>query len=117
MYDMPHFILDCSLDIAKIQDPKKTMQAVFEAACKTGLFSSNDIKVRLNPLEHSLVQGSNANFIHVFGNIMEGRTASQKANLSKVIVKSLNLLFPDVPIISMNIRDFTKDSYFNKSML
>lgn len=114
---MPHFILDCTPEVLEIQDPQKTLQVVFEAAFETGLFSRNDIKVRLNPFEHSLVQEGNANFIHVFGNIMEGRTASQKSNLSQMIVAKLNVLFPEVPIISMNIRDFTKESYFNKSMI
>lgn len=114
---MPHFILDCTTEIIEMQDPQKTLQAVFETAFETGLFARNDIKVRLNPFEHSFVQGGKANFIHVFGNIMEGRTAAQKSNLSQMIVSKLNVLFPDVPIISMNIRDFTKESYFNKSMI
>ncbi len=114
---MPHFILDCSENILEIQEPRKTIEAVFETAFATGLFGRNDIKVRLNPFRHSLVQGADDDFIHVFGNIMKGRTAEQKANLSKVIVSKLNELFPDVPIISMNIRDFTKESYCNKTMV
>lgn len=114
---MPHFILDCSENILKIQEPQKTIVEVFETAFATGLFERNDIKVRLNPYKYSLVQSGNADFIHVFGNIMEGRTAEQKANLSKMIVTKLNELFPDVPIISMNIRDFTKESYCNKTMI
>ena len=114
---MPHFILDCTENILQLHEPRKTIEAVFETAVSTGLFEKNDIKVRLNPFKHSLVQSGEADFIHVFGNIMEGRTPEQKANLSKVIVTRLNELFPDVPIISMNIRDFTKESYFNKSMI
>ena len=114
---MPHFILDCSENILEIQEPRKPIETVFETAFDTGLFGRNDIKVRLNPFKHSLEQSGEADFIHVFGNIMEGRTPEQKANLSKVIVTRLNELFPDVPIISMNIRDFTKESYFNKLMI
>lgn len=114
---MPHFILDCSENILKIQEPQKTIEEVFETAFSTGLFGRNDIKVRLNSFKYSLVQDGDADFIHVFGNIMEGRTAEQKANLSKMIVTKLNELFPEVPIISMNIRDFTKDSYCNKTMV
>ena len=114
---MPHFILDCTERVLEIHEPKKVLEAVLEIAFSTGLFNKDDIKVRLNPYKHSLVQGVADDFIHVFGNIMEGRNAEQKANLSKVIVAELNKLFPDVPIISMNIRDFTKESYFNKLML
>ena len=114
---MPHFILDCSENILKLQEPRKVLEAVFETAFSTGLFDRDDIKVRLNPFKHSLVQSAEADFIHVFGNIMEGRTDAQKANLSKAIVTTLNSLFREVPIISINIRDFEKASYFNKSML
>lgn len=114
---MPHFILDCTENVIELQEPRKTIEAVFETAFDTGLFARNDIKVRLNPFKYSLVQGADADFIHVFGNIMEGRTAAQKENLSKVIVTKLKELFPNVPIISMNIRDFTKESYCNKTMV
>jgi 5-carboxymethyl-2-hydroxymuconate isomerase len=64
-----------------------------------------------------LVLGGDSDFIHVFGNIMEGRTEEQKIFLSKEIVSKLNQLFPEVPVISINIRDFEKSSYINKTML
>lgn len=115
---MPHFVLDCSENILNIQNPKLVLKAVLETAFETGLFKGiDDIKVRLNPFKHSLVLNSDADFIHVFGNIMEGRNTEQKANLSKVIVSKLEILFPNVPVISINIRDFEKATYCNKSML
>jgi 5-carboxymethyl-2-hydroxymuconate isomerase len=48
---------------------------------------------------------------------MEGRNDDQKANLSKVIVTKLVSVLPDVPVISINIQDFEKTNYFNKSMV
>ena len=114
---MPHFILDCSERVLEIQEPRKVLEVVFETAYATGLFERNDIKVRLNPFKHSLVQSGEAEFIHVFANIMEGRTDEQKADMSKRIVTSLNKLFPEVPIISINVRDFEKASYCNKTMI
>ena len=114
---MPHFILDCSENILKIKEPKKVLQEVFETAFETGLFERNDIKVRLNPYKYSLVQSGEANFIHVFGNIMEGRTDNQKAKLSRMIVSKLKLMFQEVPVISINIRDFEKTSYCNRNMV
>ena len=113
---MPHFILDCSEDILEIKDPKEIMENVFETAFSTGLFERKNIKVRLNPYKFSLVDGSDQDFIHVFANIMEGRTDQQKANLSKKIVSQLIHMFPGVELISINIRDFEKDSYINKTM-
>lgn len=114
---MPHFILDCSENILELQKPREVLEEVFETAFSTGFFERNDIKVRLNPFKHSLVQGYDADFIHVFANIMEGRTTEQKSFLSKMIVSKLYKLFPDVPIISINIRDFEKDTYCNRTMI
>ena len=70
-----------------------------------------------SPFKHFLVLGGDLDFIHVFGNIMEGRTTDQKSDLSRKIVSKLNQLFQEVPIISINIRDFEKSSYINKTML
>lgn len=114
---MPHFIIDCSESILTLRNPKEILDEVFESAFLTGLFDRDAIKVRLNPFKYSLVLGGNSDFIHVFGNIMEGRSAEQKADLSRNIVSKLYQLFPKVPIISINIRDFEKSSYINKTML
>lgn len=114
---MPHFILDCTERILEIQEPKVVLKDVLETAYSTGLFDKNDIKVRLNPFKYSLVQQGDNDFIHVFANIMEGRTDDQKAKLSRLIVTKLKSMFPDVPIISINIRDFEKASYCNKTMV
>ena len=114
---MPHFILDCTERILELKDPKVVLKEILEVAYSTGLFDKMDIKVRMNPFKYSLVQEGDNDFIHVFGNIMQGRTDAQKANLSKMIVKKLMELFPEVPIISINIRDFEKASYCNKSMV
>jgi 5-carboxymethyl-2-hydroxymuconate isomerase len=91
------------------------MQKVYDAANSTGLFIPEEIKVRINPFQYYTTGNTNDNFIHVFGNIMEGRATEQKANLSRQIVSELKTMFPEVPIISINIRDFEKATYRNKS--
>jgi len=115
---MPHFVIDCSQSITKIQNPKDILHAVHEAAYKTGLFDEADIKVRLNPFSKDyLVGGKEENFIHVFANIMEGRNQKQKENLSKEVVKKLKFMFPEIAFIAMNINDFEKATYCNISMV
>ncbi|GAA3587830.1 5-carboxymethyl-2-hydroxymuconate Delta-isomerase [Flavivirga amylovorans] len=115
---MPHFIIDCSENILTMQQPDTIMQEVHKAATDTGLFEEADIKVRLNPFkEHYLVGGKKEDFIHVFANIMEGRTTEQKANLSKQIVSQLKTLFSTIPFIAINIRDFEAATYCNKDMI
>jgi 5-carboxymethyl-2-hydroxymuconate isomerase len=103
--------------LTDINSPENIMQDVFDTAFSTGLFQKEDIKVRINPFKHYIVGGSKSDFIHVFANIMEGRNTDQKKNLSDKIVGKLKSMFPDVPIISINIRDFEKATYCNKTMV
>ena len=49
---MPHFILDCSENILKLQSPVEVMAAVYDAADSTGLFAKGDIKVRIRPFQY-----------------------------------------------------------------
>jgi 5-carboxymethyl-2-hydroxymuconate isomerase len=114
---MPHFVIDCSKQIIKLKSPEEIIQKVYDTAVSTGLFLPEDIKVRINPFQYYTTGNTNDNFIHVFANIMQGRNTEQKANLSKQIVTELKAMFPQVPIISINIRDFEKATYCNRGMV
>tara|TARA_R110002020_G_scaffold265658_2_gene480441 strand:+ start:1974 stop:2318 length:345 start_codon:yes stop_codon:yes gene_type:complete len=114
---MPHFVIDCSEQIVKLNSPQEIIQKVYDTAVSTELFIPEEIKVRINPYQYYNTGNTSDNFIHVFGNIMEGRTTEQKAELSKRIVSELKVMFPEVPIISINIRDFERATYCNKSMV
>ena len=114
---MPHFVIDCSENIIKLKSPKEIIQKVYDTAESTGLFDKGDIKVRINPFQYYNIGNTDDDFIHIFANIMEGRTTSQKKNLSEQIITKLKAMFSEVPIISINIRDFEKATYCNKSMV
>ncbi len=114
---MPHFVIDCSESILKIKSPEKIIQKVYDTAEATNLFDKGDIKVRINPFKYYNTGNTQDDFIHIFANIMEGRNTLQKKNLSEKIITELKLMFPNVPIISINIRDFEKATYCNKSMV
>ena len=105
---MPHFVIDCSKNIIQLKSPEEIIQKVYDTAEATELFEKGDIKVRINPFEYYTIGNTKNDFIHIFGNIMEGRTAVQKKNLSERIITELKSMFPQVPIISINIRDFEK---------
>ena len=114
---MPHFVIECSENIIKIKSPEEIISAVYKIAEDTGLFAIGDIKVRINPYAHFTVGGTKNDFIHVFGHIMQGRNTEQKANLSKQIISKLKSMFPDISVISMNVIDFEKATYCNKTMV
>ena len=115
---MPHFIIECSKNLFEKESPKKILQEVYESAKSSNLFAKegvSGIKVRINSYEDFLTVGTKDDFIHVFGNIMEGRTVEQKSMLSKLIVSKLKSMFPELSIISMNIQEFEKTTYSNRS--
>jgi len=114
---MPHFVIDCSQNILNLKSPEEIMQAVYDSAESTGLFDVGDIKVRINPFQYYNIGNTKDDFIHIFANIMEGRTTEQKINLSHKIIGQLKVMFPEVSIVSINIRDFEKATYCNKSMV
>ena len=109
--------IDCSKDILKLHSEDEIIKQVQLSAISTKLFNKNDVKVRINSFEKYSTGDKKENFIHVFSNIMEGRSIEQKANLSKIIVKDLASLCPSVPNIGTNVIEFEKANYFNKNML
>lgn len=114
---MPHFIIDCSESVIHQKTPDEIMQAVYDAAEASGLFAENDIKVRLRPYQYFKLGENKKDFIHIFGNIMEGRSTEQKAALSRSIIERLNEMFPKLSILSINIREFEQATYSNKALI
>ncbi len=114
---MPHFMINCSQSILKLHSEEEIIEQVHSSAVSTELFNKNDVKVRVNFFKKYSTGVKKEDFIHVFANIMEGRTIEQKANLSKTIVKDLALMFSSVPHIGTNVIEFERATYFNKNML
>ena len=114
---MPHFIIDCSYGVLSYATEETINTQVHQVALSTDLFDERDIKVRINSFKNYLVGCKKEEFIHVFANIMEGRSQSQKAELSKRMVQRLTNMFPGVPNIAMNVREFEKSTYCNRNML
>lgn len=117
---MPHFVLECSESILGLADPNELMQCVYSAAESTELFALSGvggIKVRIKPFKYFINVDAHKHFVHVFANIMEGRSCEQKKLLSETVVRSIKTLLPSVAIISMNVRDFEKSTYCNAQMI
>jgi 5-carboxymethyl-2-hydroxymuconate isomerase len=114
---VPHFIIDCSENILTSHSRDEIVKQVHRSAISTKLFHNSDVKVRVNTFEKYSTGDKKEDFIHVFANIMQGRTIEQKANLSKTIVKDLASMFPLVPNIGTNVIEFERATYFNKNML
>jgi len=114
---MPHFVIHCSENILAFKSEEEILRLVHDTADASGLFKKGDIKVRIQSFKNFIVGNTKSDFIHVFGNIMQGRTIEQRADLSKRIVTKLKSVFPEVPVISINISEFEKSTYCNRDMV
>ena len=114
---MPHFVIDCSPSVLTKRHPDEILKEVHRLADESGLFDVANIKVRIREYDHYLVAGERGDFVHVFANVLEGRTTEQKAALSRAIVARLAEMLPDVAWISLNVREFERATYINRSML
>lgn len=92
------------------------MEQIHEIAVESELFKPDFIKVRILPFQHYLRAGKKQDFLNIFAEIMEGRTTEQKADLSKKMVATMKMLFPDVPM-AMSIQDMDRASYCNHNMV
>ena len=114
---MPHFVIDCSPRILTKRHPDEILREVHRTAEESGLFDVANIKVRIREYDHYLVAGERSDFIHVFANILEGRTTEQKAALSRAIVTRLAEMLPDVAWVSINVREFERATYTNRALI
>jgi 5-carboxymethyl-2-hydroxymuconate isomerase len=114
---MPHFTIDCSEDVLEQTPAEDIMRAVYEEAEASGLFAQNDIKVRMRPYRLYQLGAGKTDFLHVYGDIMEGRTVEQRAALSRRIIGRLHELLPGLSILSMNVREFERATYCNRALI
>lgn len=114
---MPHFVIECSEDILLKRSAEEILQTVYETTESTGLFAEDDIKVRISTYKYYKLGKTKKDFIHIFGYIMEGRSIEQRAELSKKIITALNDLFSEISILSINIQEFEKATYSNRSLI
>jgi 5-carboxymethyl-2-hydroxymuconate isomerase len=117
---MPHFVIHCSENVLRLRPAKEIMHSVYNTAEATNLFAKSGaggIKVRIESFKDFITVNTEDDFIHIFAYIMEGRTIEQKKNLSEKIIGQLKSMFPSVPVISINVMDFEKATYCNKSMV
>ena len=114
---MPHFVIDCSPSVLTKRHPDEMLKEVHRLADESGLFDVANIKVRIREYDHYLVAGERSDFIHVFANILEGRTTEQKAALSRAIVTRLAEMLPDVASVSINVREFERATYTNRALI
>ena len=114
---MPHFVIHSNKKFIDQNDAESMLQCVFKVAKASGLFPNSTIKVRIVPFDHSIVDGEGQYLIHIVAWIMGGRTTEQKKTLADSIIQALKAMFPDLPTISIDVRDIDPNTYSNQELV
>ncbi|POA97345.1 5-carboxymethyl-2-hydroxymuconate isomerase [Chromobacterium sinusclupearum] len=112
---MPHCVIECSADLARHPAVEQLVQAVHDAANRSGLFQTADIKTRLLASPHYLVGGAKADFVHLSCLILEGRNDEQKGRLADALVRAASAVLPEVAAISCEVRDMDPAAYAKRA--
>lgn len=110
---MPHFTIECSESILMNNSPEEIMNKVYESAELTGLFKSNEIKIKINPYMYYNVGNTIRPFIHINVHLLEGRSREQKHQLSQKITDEIERLLPEVYSISLSYVDLDTETYYS----
>ncbi|MEE1673801.1 5-carboxymethyl-2-hydroxymuconate Delta-isomerase [Agarivorans aestuarii] len=114
---MPHCVIECPADLARIVNFDVLVEAVHDAADASGLFSAGDVKARLVLANHYRVGGKRAPYVHTEVQILSGRSELQKKALANDIARAVCELLPRVEMISVEVRDIAVQAYANRASL
>lgn len=108
---MPHCIIEYSEGLETSTNPTHLMNAVFQGALASTLFTESDIKTRALCYKHYQTGSEQKEFVHVILKILSGRTIEQRHDLSETVLKGLQAL--ELPAVSLTVEvcNMEKPSY------
>ncbi|GDY25015.1 MULTISPECIES: 5-carboxymethyl-2-hydroxymuconate Delta-isomerase [unclassified Agarivorans] len=112
---MPHCVIECPADLARIVNFDVLVEAVHDAVEASGLFADGDVKARLVLANHYRVGGKRAPYVHTSVHILSGRSELQKKHLADAVAKAVCELLPSVKMVSVEVRDIAQQYYSNRA--
>jgi len=104
---MPHCIIEHASSISS----EPLLKAVYQGALDSGLFDSNDIKVRSTRFEQYQSGTERFKFVHVVMKILDGRNLEQKSSLSSLVLSELLKLPIENASFTVEVVDIERASY------
>jgi 5-carboxymethyl-2-hydroxymuconate isomerase len=119
---MPHIIIECSANLAKLVDLDAVLRQVHEAALSTGVLPLGGLRTRLHRVDHYRVaDGNPANaFVHVEIAVGQGRDLHSRRRTAEVVFRALcdalDDLIPDHPLaLSLELRELERETSFRRN--
>ncbi|MBN7819974.1 5-carboxymethyl-2-hydroxymuconate Delta-isomerase [Bowmanella yangjiangensis] len=108
---MPHCIVEYSKALEARIMPESLLQAVYQGAVDSDLFTPSAIKSRAIACDYYLVGDQVADFIHISLRILSGRTDEQKSRLSSAVLARVMALNLSQLSLSVEVLDIHTESY------
>jgi len=108
---MPHCIIEHANDLTDLISPEEMMGAALKAMQVSGLFETDDIKIRTKEFAYFQRGEVRESFIHVTLKILNGRNTQQKQNLAILVLKAMDGLPAFGVEITVDVQEMDADSY------
>lgn len=111
---MPHIIIEYSQESVPLTALKPWVGNAFDAVKSTGLFKTENIKVRVHPVMEYRLGVQNVGFVHVMCRIHVGKTEVQKLLLSQSLLIALQHGISRSMVITVEVIEMDEMSYSKK---
>lgn len=110
---MPHLVMEYSNSAEERLNMQGLLEDLHQVAIDSELFSINDVKSRAIRVHSWLVgdKGNSVDFIHLTVELLSGRTAEQKRELSRELMDILAEKASHIDSLTINVRDMEPESF------
>ena len=108
---MPHIIIEHSHKVIPESQRSLFIDTVFQAVLDTKLFKSENLKVRLHPVDDFRLGLEDFEFVHVQCCIHAGRDDEQKKLLTEIILKALSHDISCPTVLTCEVVEMEKATY------
>jgi 5-carboxymethyl-2-hydroxymuconate isomerase len=119
---MPHVIVECSANLAKLLDLDEVLRQLHEAALSTGVLPLGGLRTRLYLAEHYRVaDGNPANaFVHVEIAVAQGRDLPARRRTAEIVFRTLcdaldDRLAEHPLALSLELRELERETSFRRN--
>jgi 5-carboxymethyl-2-hydroxymuconate isomerase len=110
---MPHVVIEYSVNAEPDVKRVGLTRLMWKLLAESGLFQSNDIKVRAYVAQDCFIgdKGPDGRFVHIAIAILEGRTLEQRQKLCQHVSDEIAQLLIDIDQITVDVTETAKDTY------
>ena len=108
---MPHLVMEYSNSVDERVNTQRLLEDLHHAAIQSGLFDAPSLKSRSLRYHDWLVgeEADSVDFIHVTFELLDGRSAEQKRELSRQLMSVLQQQANHIRSLTINIRDMDRE--------